>query len=84
MYFIPRKLLIHNELLFSLNNDSSITIWNKKNGDKILDFYIFSDLNWLVFFKSDQFYGSNHADGYVSVFKDGSTSAEDSSKYFTK
>lgn len=47
---IPRELHIQGDLLIALNRDSSLSIWNKRNGMKVLEFYLFQDNNWVAVF----------------------------------
>ncbi len=59
---IPRKLELHNNLLFSLNRDSSISIWSTDNGNNLCTIYIFDDDNWAVVFTSGETFSSPEAE----------------------
>jgi hypothetical protein len=50
----PRKLEISQNLLISLNENHSITIWNLKDKKIILHFYLFKELNWVAVFPHNQ------------------------------
>lgn len=45
---IPEKLYVYNDLLISLNTDSSLSIWNTVNGNHILDFYLLRNGKWIA------------------------------------
>lgn len=55
---IPRQLELHNGLLYSLNRDSSVSLWSTDSGDAICTVYIFDDDNWAVVFTSGESYSS--------------------------
>ncbi len=54
---VPRRLYISGRLLFALNRDSSITVWDTRSRRVVLNFYLFEDLEWAGLF----------ADGRVAV-----------------
>jgi hypothetical protein len=43
---IPRKLAVHNEKLFSLNRDSSISVWDISSQRLLLNIQLFEDRTW--------------------------------------
>jgi hypothetical protein len=45
---IPRKLYVHNEKLFSLNRDSSISVWDSPSRDFMLNIHLFQDGTWIA------------------------------------
>jgi len=45
---IPRKLHVHNEKLFSLNRDSSISVWDIPSRDFMLNIHLFQDGTWIA------------------------------------
>ena len=45
---IPRKLYVHNEKLFSLNRDFSISVWDIPSRDLMLDIHLFQDGTWIA------------------------------------
>ncbi len=45
---IPRKLYVHNEKLFSLNRDSSISVWDIPSRDFMLNIHLFQDGTWVA------------------------------------
>lgn len=65
---IPRDLFLHNAHLYSLNDDDSITVWDKNTGKKLMDFFIFQDKNWVALLSNGRYYSSSGADPYISVY----------------
>jgi hypothetical protein len=45
---IPRKLYVHNDKLFSLNRDSSISVWDISSRDSMLNIHLFQDGTWIA------------------------------------
>jgi hypothetical protein len=45
---IPRQLFVHNDKLFSLNRDSSISVWNISSRNLLLNIHLFSDRSWVA------------------------------------
>jgi WD40 repeat protein len=45
---IPRDLYVHKQLLYSLNNDSSISVWDTSDGSALFTIYLFDDYSWAV------------------------------------
>jgi hypothetical protein len=45
---VPRKLYVHNEKLFSLNRDSSISVWDIPSRDLMLNIHLFRDGTWVA------------------------------------
>jgi hypothetical protein len=45
---IPRKLYVHNEKLFSLNRDSSISVWDIPSQELVLNVHLFKDRTWIA------------------------------------
>ncbi len=47
-HHIPGKLILYKDLLFSINNDSSISAWDTSNGKFVFDLYFLKDGGWAV------------------------------------
>ena len=47
---VPRRLYLQGNLLVALNRDSSITAWDTRTRRRLLDFYLFRDLEWAALF----------------------------------
>ncbi|MEM5948188.1 hypothetical protein WKV44_06505 [Spirochaetia bacterium 38H-sp] len=45
---IPRKLSTFKNILYSINSDGSISMWDTITGKHIYDVYIFADGNWII------------------------------------
>lgn len=45
---IPKKLYVYNNVLVSLNTDSSVSFWNTKNGRHLLNFYLLKTGEWMA------------------------------------
>ena len=65
---IPRKLIVHGNWVISLNTDSTITVWNRLTGKRLLDLYVFKNLSWAAILSSGKFISSPGADRYLQVF----------------
>lgn len=65
---IPRKLLLVGDNLFSLNRNSTITVWNVLTKRKVLDFYLFNNFEWLGLFADSQYIASRGADQSIEAF----------------
>jgi hypothetical protein len=55
---IPRDLYVHKKLLYSLNNDSSISVWDTVKGKALFTIYLFRDNTWAVVTASGDYYSS--------------------------
>ena len=42
------KIFFHNSLLYILNTDGSLSLFNPLSGRKVLDYYLMEDGNWIV------------------------------------
>jgi hypothetical protein len=62
---IPRSLRVANRLLFALNKDSTITVWDRQNRTVILDLYLFKDYSWIAIFPNENAYISEKADHFL-------------------
>ena len=69
---IPRKVAIENGWIVTLNNDSSLSVWDKSTGQWVLDFYVFKNWSWLAMLPSGRFYASPGALRYLRAY-DGSS-----------
>ena len=67
----PRKLAVAGGKLFSLNRDSSITVWDLASGRILLHFYLFVDFSWLTVFREAQYASSAAADRFLSIYING-------------
>ena len=45
---IPRQLYVHNGKIFSLNRDSSISVWDIRSRDLMLNIHLFKDKTWMA------------------------------------
>jgi len=66
---IPRRLYTHSSMLYSLNGDSSISIWNTRNGRLLMNIYVFEDLSWVVSFADGRFHATNEAYKWIHIFE---------------
>ncbi len=71
----PKELKLGDKLLASLNQDSSITIFDSSNGSKIMDLFIFKDLSWAAMMSDNKFYVSPSSEKYINIY-DGSSDKE--------
>ncbi len=78
---IPRKIALRNDWVVTLNSDSSLSVWDKKTGRWILDFYVFKNWSWLAMLPSGQFYASPGALGYVRAYSGSSTTPISATPY---
>ncbi len=62
---ISRKLYVHDGFLYSLNEDSSISVWNTDRGTLIMTIYVFKDYSWAVIPREGEPYMSGDADEYI-------------------
>ncbi len=73
---IPRKLLVHGDWVISLNTDSTVTVWSRLTGQRVLDLYLFKNLSWAAVLRSGQFISSPGAEQYLKVFNGMKPSSE--------
>jgi len=66
---IPRYIKATNHLLFSLNKDSTFTIWDRQSRTVILDLYLFKDYSWIAVFPNENAYISEKADHFLILLK---------------
>jgi WD40 repeat protein len=65
---VPRELFAYGKILFSVNQDFSVSLYNRSGAfDKILDFYLFDDKEWLVLYPDDTFLASKAGRQYLLV-----------------
>jgi len=60
---IPRALRIHNGYIYSLNRDSSISVYKENTGKLILELYILENDRWIILFANGKYrnsYGVEH------------------------
>lgn len=65
---IPRKPLLNNNLLYTINTDYSITVWNREERERIINFYMFEDLEWIALLADGRYYCSSDAEKYIGVY----------------
>jgi WD40 repeat protein len=63
---LPRTVAVENNAVYAINRDGSVSIWSKKTGDHLLDFYLFKDKSWLAVSAGGYFLESDH--GYARRF----------------
>ena len=62
---IPERLMSSGDFLFSLNRDSSISVWDKKSGLFIMELYIFEDYSFLCVLSDSNYFTSGRAERYL-------------------
>ncbi|MFW5727017.1 MAG: WD40 repeat domain-containing protein [Spirochaetia bacterium] len=62
---IPRKLYVHAGLLYSLNGDSSIAVWDITHGKLLMTLYLFENSSWAITFSDGSYYASEGADQWI-------------------
>ena len=58
---IPRKLHLYKNILFSVNSDSSITLWDTTKGTIIMDMYLLKNGGWVAIRKDGKIFSSENA-----------------------
>jgi len=66
---IPRKLQTHSGTLYSLNGDSSISMWNTRSGKLSMNLYVFKDLSWVISYSNGDYYAESEAVQYIHKLK---------------
>ena len=71
------KIFFHNSLLYILNTDGSLTLFNPRNEKIILDFYLMEDNSWIAIpgEKTNPYISSSSASDYLNTFQSGTTRA---------
>jgi len=62
---VPRSLVSAGRLVYSLNQDSTVSIWDRRTGKLLADLYIFRDLSWAAVFPGENAYLSQDADEHL-------------------
>ncbi len=62
---IPRDLYLHEGRLYSLNGDSSISVWNIDRGKLLMTIYLFDDFSWAIVPKEGEAFTFGGADRYL-------------------
>ncbi|MDZ7794082.1 MAG: WD40 repeat domain-containing protein [Spirochaetia bacterium] len=62
---IPRKLFTNDSLLYSLNGDSSVSVWDINRGNLLMTLYLFESLDWAIAFADGSFYGTDGAEQWI-------------------
>ena len=66
---LPRKIVVSGQWVYSLNSDSTISIWAKATGRLVLTLYIFKNDSWAAILPSGKFFSSSAgAERYLRVF----------------
>ncbi len=58
---IPRKLHLYKNILFSVNSDSSVTLWDTTRGTIIMDMYLLKNGGWVAIRKDGKVFASSNA-----------------------
>lgn len=62
---IPRKLYTHAGMLYSLNGDSSISVWDIDHGKLLMTLYLFENSSWAITFSDGSFYATDGAKQWI-------------------
>lgn len=62
---IPRKLYTHAGLLYSLNGDSSISVWDIDHGKLLMTLYMFENSSWAITFSDGSYYATDDAEQWI-------------------
>jgi len=62
---IPRKLFTNDGLLYSLNGDSSVSVWDINRGNLLMTLYLFESLDWAIAFADGSFYGTEGSEQWI-------------------
>ena len=65
---IPRSIFLHNNFLYTINTDHSITVWEKGEKRRIMNFYMFRDYEWIALLADGEYYSSSGAGKYIGVY----------------
>ena len=65
---IPATLSMTDRLLVALNRDSSVTMWDRRTGKKILDLFIFDNLSWVIVDSNGDVHGSGNSEKYITRY----------------
>ncbi len=67
---IPRKLHLYKDILFSVNSDSTITLWDTKKGTLMMDIYLLENGGWAVICKNGKVFSSPNAQQAIIKVRD--------------
>ena len=67
---IPRKLYTHAGLLYSLNGDSSISVWDIDHGKLLMTLYLFDNSSWAITFSDGSYYATEGADQWIHQIRE--------------
>ncbi len=62
---IPRTLYTHAGMLFSLNGDSSVSVWDINHGKLLMTLYLFENSSWAITFSDGSFYATDGAEQWI-------------------
>ena len=62
----PRRIFIAGEKLFSLNRDSSLTVWDLASRGILMDVYLFKDSAWAALTPAGEVFVSSSGRSYLS------------------
>ncbi len=65
---IPRRIFLYNNFLYTINTDHSITVWEKEEKRRIMNFYMFRDYEWIALLADGEYYSSPGAGKYIGVY----------------
>jgi len=67
---IPRKLYLYDNMLFSLNKNSTLSIWNRFSGLKIMDIYLLNtdEIDWIALFANGNYTTSKNGINYLKQY----------------
>lgn len=65
---VSKILKMTDRWLFSLNKDSSITLWEKATGKKVLDFYLFKDFTWAAVTPSGGYFNYGNVKANITEY----------------
>jgi hypothetical protein len=81
---VPRRLAVRAGLLYSLNRNSTVSIWDTSAGRFEGDMYFFPSGEWCVLFPDGSFAASESGARLVNVFEKKGAEALDRDRYWVK
>jgi WD40 repeat protein len=55
---LPKKIYLHENGIYAVNTDGTLSMWDKKSGTHLFDLYVFQDHSWVVLTKNQYYYSS--------------------------
>ena len=62
---VPREIAAGAGLVFAINHDRTVSIWEARNGKLLIDLYLFTDSSWIASLPQEDRVYSNGADRYL-------------------